>query len=131
MTDWQDRVDSLLAEAEALLRVKRFQAAAERAKEAVSLAPNDPRPLCLWSRALYGAGQFSEAAQKAEDAIRSAPQDPSAFRLRSNALSTLAREGPRSDRSRIGHERSHRLERQFNCLPRTQMRISLSLRRFP
>jgi tetratricopeptide (TPR) repeat protein len=104
VTDSQDRVDSSLAEAEALIRVKRFQAAAERAEEAAALAPNDPRPLCVWSRALYGAGQFSEAAQKAEDAIRVAPHDPSAFRLRSSALSTLAREGPRSDRTRIGHE---------------------------
>ena len=64
MTDSQDRVDSLLAEAGALLKVKRFQAAAERAREAVVLAPNDPRPLCMWSRALHGLGEFREAAQK-------------------------------------------------------------------
>jgi hypothetical protein len=33
-----------------------------------------------------------------------APHDPTGFRLRCNALSTLAREGPRSDRTRIGQE---------------------------
>jgi tetratricopeptide (TPR) repeat protein len=104
VSDSQDRVEFLLAEAEALLKVKRFEAAAERAREAVSLAPSDPRALCVWSRALYGTGQFGEAAVKAEEAIRLAPHDATAFRLRSSALLTLAREGPRSDRTRIGHE---------------------------
>jgi len=58
----------------------------------------------MWSRALYGAGQFGEAAQKAEEAIRLAPHDPTGFRLRCNALLTLAKEGPRSGRTRIGRE---------------------------
>jgi len=99
-----DRVASLLAEADALIRVKRFEAAAERAREASLLAPLDPRPFCLWSRALHGAGQLGEAVLMAEEAIRLAPHDATAFRLRSSALSTLAREGARSDRTRIGHE---------------------------
>jgi tetratricopeptide (TPR) repeat protein len=104
VTDTADQVSYLLAEADALLRVKRFDAAAERAKEASLLAPLDPRPFCAWSRALHGAGQLGEAVEKAEEAIRLAPHDAIGFRLRSSALSTLAREGARSDRKRIGRE---------------------------
>ncbi len=104
MTDAVDHVASLLAEADALIRVKRFEAAAERARDASLLAPLDPRSFCVWSRALHGAGQPGEAAQKAEEAIRLAPHDATAFRLKSSALSTLAMEGGRKDRTRMGRE---------------------------
>lgn len=104
MTDSGERVVSLLAEADALIRVRRYQAAAERAREASVLVPLDPRPFCEWSRALYGEGRLSEAAQMADEAIRLAPESAVGFRLRGTALSTLARQSSAADRARLGRE---------------------------
>jgi tetratricopeptide (TPR) repeat protein len=104
MTDSGERVVSLLAEADALIRVKRYQAAAERAHQAAVLMPSDPRPLCEWSRALYGEGRLSEAAQMADEVIRLAPESAIGFRLRGTALSTLARQSSAADRARLGRE---------------------------
>jgi len=99
-----ERVDALLAEADALIRVRRPQAAAERAQQAAALAPEDPRPFWAWSRALYGDGQLADAAAKADQAIMLAPEDSMGFRLRSTALATLARQSSKSQRVRLGHE---------------------------
>ncbi len=104
MTDEEDRLAALLAESDALIRIKRYQAAVERAKDAAQLAPLDFRPYCEWSRAVYGEGHFSEAAELADEAIRLAPESPLGFRLRATALSTLARQSAGADRSRIGHQ---------------------------
>src|ERR1700677_3156255 len=104
MADSSDRVDTLVAEASALVEVKRFPEAIERAREALIIAPSDPRPFCEWSRALYGQGKYAEAATKAEEAIGLDPQSPRGFRLKTAALGSLARQGTKRDRSRIGAE---------------------------
>jgi len=92
MTDPEDRVTALVNEADALVDVKRSAEAIERAREAASLAPGDPRPFRSWSRALYGTRQYRDAAGMAGESIRLAPNDPVGYRLRSRALSTLARQ---------------------------------------
>jgi tetratricopeptide (TPR) repeat protein len=104
VTDPGERIASLLAEADALIRVKRYGAAAERAQDAAVLAPLDPRPFCEWSRALYGEGRLAEAAQMADEAIRLAPSSATGFRLRGTALSSLARQRSGAERSRLGQE---------------------------
>ncbi|MGC1781197.1 MAG: tetratricopeptide repeat protein, partial [Acidobacteriaceae bacterium] len=95
---------TLVAEASALVEVKRFPEAIERAREALIIAPSDSRPFCEWSRALYGQGKYAEAATKAEEAIGLDPQSPRGFRLKTAALGSLARQGTKRDRSRIGAE---------------------------
>jgi tetratricopeptide (TPR) repeat protein len=99
-----DRVSVLVAEADALIAVKRYAPAAERARAAIALAPEDPRPYCELSRALHGQGQFAEAATTADEAIRLAPDQPRGFLLRSMALRSLAVQSDRSRRSTLGLE---------------------------
>lgn len=94
MTDDGEPLTALLAEADDLIRRRRFGDAADRARDASALAPLDPRPYREWSRALYGAGSHREAAEMATEAIRLAPSTALGFRLRATALSTLARSGP-------------------------------------
>jgi tetratricopeptide (TPR) repeat protein len=89
-----ERLASLLAETDALIRHRRFDQAADRARDASVLAPLDPRPYREWSRALYGGGRHREAAEMATEAIRLAPSTALGFRLRATALSTLARTDP-------------------------------------
>jgi Flp pilus assembly protein TadD len=102
--DTGDRAASLWTQADALIRVRRYGEAVERAKDAAALAPDDPRPFCEWSRALHGAGQFAEAAVMADEAIRLAPMDPRGFRLRSMALRSVAGQSSGSHRVGIGQE---------------------------
>jgi tetratricopeptide (TPR) repeat protein len=102
MADSSDRVDALMAEASALIEVKRFPEAIVRARDALAIAPSDPRPFCEWSLALYGQGKYAEAAERADEAIELAPQSARGFRLKSTALGSLARQGTKRDRPRIG-----------------------------
>jgi tetratricopeptide (TPR) repeat protein len=104
MADSSDPVDALMAEASALIEVKRFPEAIERARDALAIAPNDPRPFCEWSRALSGQGKYAEAAERADEAIGLYPQSARGFRLKTAALGSLARQGTKRDRPRIGEE---------------------------
>jgi tetratricopeptide (TPR) repeat protein len=99
-----ERAASLWTQADALIRVRRYGEAAERAKDAAALTPHDPRPFCEWSRALYGDGQFAEAAVMADEAIRLAPLDARGFRLRSMALRSVAGQSSGPHRVGIGQE---------------------------
>jgi tetratricopeptide (TPR) repeat protein len=99
-----DRVSSLVAEADALIAVKRFADASARAQAAIGLAPEDPRPYCELSRALHGEGRYGDAAAMAAEAIRLAPDQPRGFLLRSMALRSIAGQSVRSRRSAIGLE---------------------------
>ncbi len=100
-TEGGQRTAALLAEADALIRLRRYGPAAERARQASALAPLDYRPFCEWSRALYGAERYHEAGEMADEAIRLAPTTAVGFRLKATALSTLARTSG-SDRKVIG-----------------------------
>jgi tetratricopeptide (TPR) repeat protein len=100
----EERAASLLAKADALIRVRRFREAAEHAKDAAVLLPDDARPFCEWSRALYGEGAFAEAAVMADEAIRLAPSDPRGFRLRSMALRSVAGKSSGAHRIGVGEE---------------------------
>jgi Flp pilus assembly protein TadD len=104
MSEMDDGVEELLAQAEALSAVKRYGAAAERASDAARRDPNDPRAYWAWARALMGEGQFAEAGRRAEESIRLAPESAHGFRLRANALSSLARSRPKGDRGDLGAE---------------------------
>jgi tetratricopeptide (TPR) repeat protein len=86
-----DDVTPLLREAEALLEVRRYDDAIERARHVVGRAPEDARGYQVWSRALAGQDQFAEAAHLASESIRLAPHDPMGYRLRSRALASQAR----------------------------------------
>ena len=104
MTDEMERLSALLAEADALIAVKRYQAAIERAQAAAAMAPQDPRPYYKWSNALFSDRQYAEAAVMADEAIRLAPDEPLGFRLRSMALRSVAGESSGAHRTAIGHE---------------------------
>jgi tetratricopeptide (TPR) repeat protein len=104
VTDSDDRVASLLAQAEALISIKRYAEAAERARAAIGLAPHDPRPFCELSRARYGQGQYAEAAVMADEAIRLAPDGRRGFLLRSMALRSVAGQSSGAHRAAVGHE---------------------------
>ena len=104
MPDADERVASLLAEADALIGVKRYGDAAERARAAISLAPQDPRPFCELSRARYGEGEYAEAAVMADEAIRVAPEYRRGFLLRSMALRSVAGQSSGGHRAALGHE---------------------------
>jgi tetratricopeptide (TPR) repeat protein len=95
-------VDSLLAEAGALINVRRYRDAIARIKDVVARSATDYRPYCEWSRALYGEGNYSEAATMAEQATRLAPNMAWPFRLQSSALSAWARESAKADQRRLG-----------------------------
>ncbi len=90
MATADDDVTALVDEAEALVDVRRYGEAIERAQEAARRAPQDPRPFQAWSRALLGDDQFDGAARMAEESIRLAPDDAIGHRLRSRALVHLA-----------------------------------------
>lgn len=92
----------LLAEIEALCDVGHYPEAIERAKFAVAQAPGDPRPLCLWSQALYGSGAYREAEAIARQAVGADPSDARGYRLLSVALSAQGRLGTTGDRKRLG-----------------------------
>ena len=102
-TDEGERLTALLAEADGLIRLRRYDQAADRARDASVLAPLDPRPYREWSRALYGGGHHREAAEMATEAIRLAPSTALGFRLRATALSTLARTDP-PDRRQVSED---------------------------
>jgi tetratricopeptide (TPR) repeat protein len=102
--DADDRVSSLVADADALVAVKRYAEAAARAQAAIGLAPEDARPYCELSRALHGEGRYAEAAQMADEAIRLAPEQPRGFLLRSMALRSVAGQRTGSDRAAVGLE---------------------------
>jgi len=104
VSDGAEQAASLLAESDALHALKRYDAAAERAKAAAALTPDDPRAYVAWARALYGTGAFGEAARVADQAIRLAPGEAVAFRLRSSSLSALARQSTKDLRARLGGE---------------------------
>jgi tetratricopeptide (TPR) repeat protein len=104
MPDADERVAALLAEADALIGVKRYGDAAERAQAAVGLAPQDPRPFCELSRARYGEGEYAEAAVMADEAIRLAPEYRRGFLLRSMALRSVAGQSSGGHRAALGHE---------------------------
>jgi tetratricopeptide (TPR) repeat protein len=99
-----ERVAALLAEADALIGVKRYGDAAERAQAAIVLAPQDPRPFCELSRARYGEGEYAEAAVMADEAIRLAPEYRRGFLLRSMALRSVAGQSSGGHRAALGHE---------------------------
>ena len=104
VADNAERVASLLAEADALMGVRRYGEAEERASQAAALAPHDSNVFCAWSRAQYGLGRYAEAARTAEQAIQLAPGSAVGFRLRAAALSSLAAREPRVERNRLGYE---------------------------
>jgi tetratricopeptide (TPR) repeat protein len=95
-------VDSLLAEAGALINVRRYGDAISRIKDVVARAPTDYRPYCEWSRALYAQGNYVEAAKMADQATQLAPNVAWPFRLQSNALDAWARESGKADQHRLG-----------------------------
>jgi tetratricopeptide (TPR) repeat protein len=99
-----DQVTLLVAQADALISVKRFAEAADRAQAAIGLAPQDPRPYCELSRALQGQGRHAEAAEIAEEAIRAAPSEPRGFLLRSMALRSVAGRSTGTHRTAVGLE---------------------------
>ena len=100
----EERVASLLAEADALMAIRRFKEAEERARQATALAPQESNTFCTWSRREYGLGQYADAAHTAEEAIRLAPGSPVGFRLRAAAISSLAAQNYGPERSRLGYE---------------------------
>jgi Flp pilus assembly protein TadD len=99
-----DDIESLLAQSEALVAVKRFATAAERASDAARKDPDNPRAYWVWARALHGDGRFADAARMADDSIRLSPESAQGYRLRSVALSTLARSLPKGERGKLGEE---------------------------
>ena len=66
-------VSALLREAEALLDVRRYAEAMDRAREVMRRAPDDPRAFQLLSRALYGQEDFSGAARRRASRCGSPP----------------------------------------------------------
>ncbi len=97
-------VSALLREAEALLDVRRYAEAMDRAREVMRRAPDDPRAFQLLSRALYGQEDFSGAARAARESMRLAPNDPLGHRLASRALATMARHEVGAARARLAEE---------------------------
>ena len=104
MPEGNDDIESLLAQSEALVAVKRFATAAERASDAARKDPDNPRAYWVWARALHGDGRFADAARMADDSIRLSPESAQGYRLRSVALSTLARSLPKGERGKLGEE---------------------------
>ncbi len=102
--DGPDDVTAFLREAEALLDVRRYAEAVDRAREAMARAPDDARAYQVWSRALYGQEEFVEADHMAAEAIRLAPNDPLGYRLRSRTLATMARHESGSARSHLAED---------------------------
>jgi Flp pilus assembly protein TadD len=97
-------VDDLLAKADALIEVGRYRDAIELARSAVSGAPSDYRPLCVWSRSLMGERKFADSVEMATQATRLAPNVPFAFYVQSVALGSLATASRDRERIRIGRE---------------------------
>lgn len=104
MADAVDHFNTLLQEAAALNGVERFRDAIDRAKNAASLNPSDPRPYCEWSRALNGLEKYDEASEMARRATQMAPNDAWGFRLLSNSNTKLAKGRSKSERDKLGHE---------------------------
>ncbi len=100
----ESQLESLVAEANALIDVGKFDAALTRARDAAAIDPNDPRPYIAWSRALIGKEDNVEAATLAERAVSVSPNNPAAHLIRADALRNAARASTGDQRMSLGRE---------------------------
>jgi tetratricopeptide (TPR) repeat protein len=117
ITDRTEQVASLLAEADALMEVRRYSEAEERASQAVAIAPEDPNAFCAWSRAQQALGRYTDAVRSAEEAIRMAPHSPAGFRLRASALSAQATREHGPGRTRLAYEAANSAREAIRIAP--------------
>jgi tetratricopeptide (TPR) repeat protein len=102
--DNAERVRSLVAQADALIGVRRYREANERARQAAALAPHDPRVFSSLSRAQFGLGDYADAVQTAKERIRLDPTSSVGFQLQAAALTALAKRQHGTERTRLGDE---------------------------
>jgi tetratricopeptide (TPR) repeat protein len=117
VSDNADQVALLLSQAHALMQVRRYKDAEERARQAAALAPQDVDALCALSRAQCGLEQYADAARTAEEAIRVAPGEPSCFQLRAIALSRLASEHHGAGRTRFAYQAAESARESVRLAP--------------
>ena len=80
-----------VAQAEALLELKRPKDAIDVLRHAAAENPDDPKPRCLLANALLDVGEIDEAREAAQAAIATAPDDEWAHRLLALSLLLLKR----------------------------------------
>lgn len=97
-----DAVAGMVARAEALIELRRFDEALELLAEAAVRQPDHPRLHCLASLAELRAGRSAEALKRAEKAAALEPAWEWPHRLRSSALVAEARRVKLHDGRRLG-----------------------------